>query len=126
MSASRKPHDRIDNAIAGRVRRLTNSSQFVTWLDEDRPKDGDLIVLNNSFVYRKPLIATPKKPRDFPTAAETLEVPSQLADRREQFLIDLSQLQEHAGVPPACEPRRRRQQVEDPCARRPLSQHERR
>jgi hypothetical protein len=40
------------HAIQANVSRLTSHPQFVKWYQGSKPKDGDLVVVNNSFVFR--------------------------------------------------------------------------
>ena len=42
------------------VKNVIASDQFSEWLRQQNTKDGDLVVINNSFIYRKPLIKTSK------------------------------------------------------------------
>lgn len=39
---------------------LVNTPAFKAWFQTQRANDGDIVVINNSFIYRKPLIKTSK------------------------------------------------------------------
>ncbi|MBX6765110.1 MAG: hypothetical protein IRY88_15745, partial [Rubrobacteraceae bacterium] len=41
-------------------RLMTDASAFCKWFEEAKTADGDVVVINNSFIYRKPLIKTSK------------------------------------------------------------------
>lgn len=42
------------------VTELIRTQAFSGWLKDAKAVDGDVVVINNSFIYRKPLIKTPK------------------------------------------------------------------
>jgi len=54
------PITQIKNAIEGSVTELTKSAAFSDWLEQQNLADGDVVILNNSFIYRKPVIKTSK------------------------------------------------------------------
>ena len=49
--------------IVQSVTGLLATPAFQAWLENQSPNDGDIIVVNNSFIYRKPLIRTSKNPQ---------------------------------------------------------------
>lgn len=59
MSPKTNPLARM---ITQSVKALVETDSFASWFKSQRPTDGDLIVINNSFIYRKPLIRTSKNP----------------------------------------------------------------
>ena len=50
----------IEEIIVDNIRNLTKTKAFSDWFNSQHISDGDLILLNNSFIYRKPLIKTTK------------------------------------------------------------------
>ncbi len=55
--------DILNKIIIRGVRSLVNTSAFSKWFKEQGANDGDIAVINNSFIYRKPLIKTRKNPQ---------------------------------------------------------------
>ena len=54
---------KLKRMITVGIRSLVSSSEFTRWFDSQRAEDGDVIVINNSFIYRKPLIKPTKNPQ---------------------------------------------------------------
>lgn len=52
--------DPVVDAIAAKVRDLMESTPFRTWVDEERLQTGDLVILNNSFLFREGIRSTTK------------------------------------------------------------------
>lgn len=50
----------IEKTIIDSVKRLAQSRTFTEWFGSQQIIDGDLILINNSFIYRKPFIKTSK------------------------------------------------------------------
>lgn len=50
----------VTKMIRRSVRKLTATQAFRKWFAGANANDGDLVVINNSFIYRKPLIETSK------------------------------------------------------------------
>ena len=44
----------IRTIIVRSVQSLIGTDKFTRWFKDQKPKDGDLVVINNSFIYRKP------------------------------------------------------------------------
>ncbi|MBC7098105.1 hypothetical protein H5T52_03165 [Candidatus Bipolaricaulota bacterium] len=44
----------IRTIIVRSVKSLISTGKFTRWFKDQKPKDGDLVVINNSFIYRKP------------------------------------------------------------------------
>lgn len=53
----------LQRSITTGVRNLIDATEFSNWLIGERANEGDLIVVNNSFIYRKPVIKTSKNKR---------------------------------------------------------------
>lgn len=56
---SRSIHD-IEMRIKHSVKALIATEAFRNWFKDQKASDGDLVILNNSFIYRKPIIKTSK------------------------------------------------------------------
>ena len=52
----------IEKLIIENVKMLTQTKTFTKWLGAEKIADGDLVLINNSFIYRSQLIKTKKKP----------------------------------------------------------------
>ncbi len=50
----------LTKMIQRSVRQLTATQAFAEWFTGTKATDGDVVVINNSFIYRKPLIRTSK------------------------------------------------------------------
>ena len=50
----------LNQTIGAGVRELVGTAAFSEWFKEQSANDGDIVVINNSFIYRKPLIKTSK------------------------------------------------------------------
>jgi hypothetical protein len=50
----------IEKMIDDSMRKLTKTKAFTDWFNSQQISDGDLILINNSFIYRKPFIKTTK------------------------------------------------------------------
>lgn len=52
--------EEINKMIINAVKGLIATEAFRNWFHDQRAADGDYVVINNSFIYRKPLIKTSK------------------------------------------------------------------
>lgn len=50
----------LETRIKRSVEGVIATEAFKNWFQEQRAQDGDLVILNNSFIYRKPVIKTSK------------------------------------------------------------------
>ncbi|CAM3369207.1 hypothetical protein [Rhodothermus bifroesti] len=50
----------LENKIKRSVKGVLTTEAFKNWFQEQKAHDGDLVILNNSFIYRKPVIKTSK------------------------------------------------------------------
>lgn len=50
----------LENRIKRSVKGVLTTEAFKNWFQEQKAHDGDLVILNNSFIYRKPVIKTSK------------------------------------------------------------------
>lgn len=50
----------VAKMIQDSVKQITDRQAFDDWLKKEKATDGDVVVINNSFIYRKPLIKTSK------------------------------------------------------------------
>lgn len=60
MIQSSETHKKI---ITAGIQALVATELFSNWFKEQDVNDGDIVVINNSFIYRKPLIKTSKNAR---------------------------------------------------------------
>ncbi len=44
--------EQVDETIRDSVRRLTERPEFTSWLTDEAPRPGDMLLINNSFVFR--------------------------------------------------------------------------
>lgn len=52
--------DPVVSSVKQSVEALLKTNTFSEWLAQQKAADGDLVVINNSFIYRKPVIKTSK------------------------------------------------------------------
>ena len=50
----------LKQKITDRAQSLLSTAAFSNWFNEQSTSNGDIVVINNSFIYRKPLIKTSK------------------------------------------------------------------
>jgi hypothetical protein len=50
----------VKRIVRQKVAMLVATDTFTNWLSEAKPADSDVVIFNNSFIYRKPLIKTSK------------------------------------------------------------------
>jgi hypothetical protein len=55
-----KAIDRLKGKILRGLRSLSYTDAFAEWLRNEKANDGDVVIFNNSFIYRKPLVKTSK------------------------------------------------------------------
>src|SRR5438094_9387196 len=57
---SRTKLSTLDAMVRQGLRDLVATTELSEWLETQKKTEGDILVVNNSFVYRKPLIKTSK------------------------------------------------------------------
>lgn len=53
----------LNNMVVKSIRSVVRTGAFSDWFKQQKANDGDVIIINNSFIYRKPLIKTSKNPQ---------------------------------------------------------------
>lgn len=96
----------LEAIITAGIRALVGTAAFSNWFKEQGANDGDTIVINNSFIYRKPLIKTSKNQQYLclkvkGTEPDSLEI---LAGRPGDLNPDFKLFSAKSSNPPSIEP----------------------
>lgn len=79
----KRTSSKISRMITKGLSDLVKTRQFINWFSKQNAKDKDIIVINNSFIYRKPLIKTTKNKKYL-----CLQVKKSKPDTREIFVVE--------------------------------------